>query len=324
MQSVSFEAWILQIMLSEILDVPTTIELGTREGRLNFYDPDAPFDYGVPVDFDSLRRAAEAPDGDCSLVVRSRDGDGDGGGEYRSCSHVIPEVWSSLVTAREMFHEGLIEAPQGLGAIGHQAWTVPRVTLERDPTLGTYHGLAGELNRRKLADRFLRPTTWRDYCAEVSATNCIVPDGVARRPPHSAANGTDDEELAMFSEGAYTGHFRRTAKNDCDKNPETCTGHIVRELLLAMSATAQISRPKTPILIKDALLVFSPLFSPSLRCTLNGRSTTRTDGRASSSSRHTTSTSPSRATARSPDRTGTHTRRWSGSGGPRTPPARTS
>lgn len=93
--------------------------------------------------------------------------------------------------------------------------------MERDPTLGTYIGLQGEHNRKNLAERFKRPTTWKQYCEEVSVTNCSVEDGVASRPPR-----TEGEESSMFAEGLYTGHFRPTKKNDCDINNSTCSGHI--------------------------------------------------------------------------------------------------
>jgi len=42
-----FSSWIMQIVLSELLDVPTTIETGKpdTEASLNFYDPALRFSY---------------------------------------------------------------------------------------------------------------------------------------------------------------------------------------------------------------------------------------------------------------------------------------
>lgn len=82
-------------------------------------------------------------------------------------------------------------------------------------------GLAGELNRKKLSERFLRPTSWNDYCTEVSSSNCQVDDGIASRPPVSQT-----EEESFFAAGSYTGYFRATDKNNCDLNPHSCTGHF--------------------------------------------------------------------------------------------------
>jgi hypothetical protein len=92
---------------------------------------------------------------------------------------------------------------------------------EQDPSLFSYLGLQGEENRRKLAELFLRPTTWKDYCEQVSPTRCLVPDQVAAQGPQD-----EWENDRMFVQGLYTGHFRKTEENDCDKYPLNCTGHI--------------------------------------------------------------------------------------------------
>jgi 7 transmembrane sweet-taste receptor of 3 GCPR len=99
---------------------------------------------------------------------------------------------------------------------------IPKFTAEQDPTLLSYIGMQGENNRQKLADAFLRPTLWIDYCSEVSSNNCSTPDGVAERAPE------DEEESNMFFlEGLFTGHFRMTDVGNCTLNPTTCTGHVV-------------------------------------------------------------------------------------------------
>jgi hypothetical protein len=143
-----------------------------------------------------------------------------------SCAHVVAEVWE---THRAMFHEmqadNVIEPLTSMGAVGYQGWHIPRYTGANDPTLFTYLGLAGEQNRRKLAETFLRPTSWKEYCDFVSLDQCQTPDSVSSRAPQD--DGVADETDRYFLQGLYTGHFRATEKNDCDSNPTTCTGHIV-------------------------------------------------------------------------------------------------
>lgn len=101
-------------------------------------------------------------------------------------------------------------------------WWIPKVLATEDPTLTSYFGLSGQNNRRKIAELFKRPTTWGDYCEFISANNCAAEDETATRAP------TDEEESGRyFAEGLFKGYFRATEKNDCDANPNTCTGHIV-------------------------------------------------------------------------------------------------
>ena len=101
---------------------------------------------------------------------------------------------------------------------------VTRFSLDRDPSLAGHFGLAGEEHRAKLAERFKRPMTWGTYCRALSSTNCTVADGVATRPP--ATNETD-EAGQYFLEGAYTGFFNATEKNDCCEGKCNCTGHFM-------------------------------------------------------------------------------------------------
>lgn len=206
-----FGVWILQILLGEILDVPTTVESGTADVNLNLYEISSSFGYGgIISDFEALKTGFENKD--CTKLTPRRQGD-----DYRSCSHVIPEYWAN-------------DLPKGndhlelhdLGCLTSADWFVPKFTAERDSTLVSYFGLSGEHNRRKLADAFHRPTTWEDYCQYVSRDNCTTSDGVATRPP-----ADETERASYFVEGEYIGHFRATEKNDCDRNPDTCTGHIM-------------------------------------------------------------------------------------------------
>ena len=98
--------------------------------------------------------------------------------------------------------------------------SVTKFTAEADPTILNLHGLQGEANRRKLAETFKRPTTWKDYCELVSTNNCTDPDDVAQRPPQ------DESEFdRMHVKDLYTGYFRATESNDCDNHPTTCSAH---------------------------------------------------------------------------------------------------
>ena len=49
-------------MLSEVLDVPTTIETGEPDLNINFYDPAGRFDYGIGYYMEGLDRASQVID----------------------------------------------------------------------------------------------------------------------------------------------------------------------------------------------------------------------------------------------------------------------
>ena len=89
----------------------------------------------------------------------------------------------------------------------------------------SFFGLKGEANREKLANTFNTPTSWGDYCAEVSLTNCTSEDNVAKRSPSD-----ESEAASYFGKDLYTGYFRQLEKNNCTIHPETCNGHFVNGL----------------------------------------------------------------------------------------------
>ena len=91
-ESITFEAWILQIILSELLDVPTTIEAGSYEGSLNFYHPDAPMEYGIPLSDNEALKFAHGV-GDCRLANK------DSADSYEACAHFDPERWTGAYKA---------------------------------------------------------------------------------------------------------------------------------------------------------------------------------------------------------------------------------
>ena len=250
-ESVFFEAWILQILLSEMLEVPVTVETGVADKNVDLYNRQARMGYGTSNDWDAMRTSHQIKD--CRKLKESPDYLEN----YVPCFHVVPEVWTGHKENLDALKDdGIIEPPSGLGAIGGQGWYIPRFTAERDPTLLTYIGIQGEENRAKLAATFLRPTTWEDYCLYESISGCEVPDGVAVRPPK------DEEENELYFAGDdFTGYFRNTTQNDCgDGNSKNCTGHIVDYPCGWSSFVGQVS----VMIHKTAIFQFpNKIFSPN-------------------------------------------------------------
>ena len=135
-------------------------------------------------------------------------------------SQVWPTQHLRLAKLREE-KPHVAEAPVGLGVIGQQSWFIPLWTAKRNSSLAHYEGLAGEANRATLADTFKRPTTWKDYCDEVSITKCVEPDAHASRRPSNA----DEEVMYYHGWDTFKGYFRKTEENDCVNNTK-CTGHF--------------------------------------------------------------------------------------------------
>ncbi|GFH47769.1 hypothetical protein CTEN210_04244 [Chaetoceros tenuissimus] len=206
-------AWIYQIILSEILHVPVTLEFGhdvdsniqpAKEAG-SFYDEFDRFVYASSAyPFEYLQEATRV-DGKCSATD-----------EF--CAHVLPEVWSGAdAQIQEHIQAGNILYDEKNGFFGGIGFYVPLLTVERDWTLATHHGLK---DRLKLADRFKTPTTFGEYCEDISSSNCTS-DLFAKRPPID-----EEEKSKYFIENVYSGFFRTTFDNDCSVN-ENCVGHFV-------------------------------------------------------------------------------------------------
>lgn len=130
-ESAMFYGWILQILLSEVLDVPATIDTGPGGGALSFYDVENSFAYPKKANnFDALYKANEV--GDCR----------NSGGE--SCAHMLTEVWQGK---REL-NESAVER-EGNGMVGHVGWFINTFAAKKDASLTHYFGLIGEENRQK-------------------------------------------------------------------------------------------------------------------------------------------------------------------------------
>jgi hypothetical protein len=100
-ESIVYEAWILQVVLSELLDVPTTIETGSFDGSLNFYHPEAPLQYGSTVldtTFDAALHQAYAVQ-DCRRLGQQQQQHNQ---EYIPCAHILPERWKGTRQKRRL------------------------------------------------------------------------------------------------------------------------------------------------------------------------------------------------------------------------------
>ena len=179
----------------------------------------------------------------------------------------MPEVWKGQYDNIAMYEaKNIIEPSSGSGGVGKFSWYIPKFTAERNPLLLSYFGMTtntttitatfntttgtttyntttmdAEENalgtRRLLAETFLRPQTWNDFCLYVSTDNCTTPYYdeekrlIASSPPSLPDNNNnndndDDDGNKYFVSGSYHGHFAPTDDNDCVTNPTTCTGHI--------------------------------------------------------------------------------------------------
>ena len=82
----------MQIILSEVLNVPATTETGRANQNNNFYNRKNKMDFGMSDlddNYDSFQNAFDAEGGDCTIYNA---GDND---KYDSCAHVMPELWNS-------------------------------------------------------------------------------------------------------------------------------------------------------------------------------------------------------------------------------------
>eukprot|EP00980_Cylindrotheca_fusiformis_P013491 scaffold3448_cov92-Cylindrotheca_fusiformis.AAC.1 len=206
-----FFSWICQIFLSEILHVPATVGVGEAKELSSFYSDSLtlPNADSSTYSWDAIRSANKAG-GNCK-------------GIEKDCVHFIPDVWLGQRQRWEQeYNDGQLDYLDGNGQVGKTSWYIPLFTALRHPFALTYLGLTD--NRQQLAEIFKRPTTWIDYCQDVSTTNCSVPDEYASRYPESKS-----EQSKYYYPDGYTGYFRDTAKNNCTgaENSQTCTGHIV-------------------------------------------------------------------------------------------------
>jgi 7 transmembrane sweet-taste receptor of 3 GCPR/C2 domain len=215
-----FLAWIYQILLMEVVGVPATVGLTAEDtpfGSFYAVANDVPYLAAPGMSYLALDNAARQ---------KRQYGSHDCLGTKENCAHLLPDVWG--IDYHPFVRNNSFEPAIANGQIAKQSLYIPALTAQTYPELTSLYGLRGEPNRRKLAEIFKRPTTWGDYCQNISTNKCSAFDNTttwddvpAVRPPET------EKEAAMYhSEGLYTGFFRATAKNDCDVNTN-CTGHVV-------------------------------------------------------------------------------------------------
>lgn len=194
--------------------MPTTVGLTTGEvtSRSSFYSLENTFEYSrTAYPYWALGKANDVLDSNCSKT-------------NEDCCNVLPEIWAT--DFQEVIQNSTADPPIANGQIAKMSFYIPKFTAEEYPSLAIYYGYQGEANRKFLADTFKRPTTWQQYCDEVSNSRCAAADETAQRPPDF--NSTDDERSMYFKEGLFNGYFRATEKNDCaGEKSTTCTGHYV-------------------------------------------------------------------------------------------------
>ena len=81
------QAWILQIILSELMGVPSTIETGEKDQSLEFYNIDSAMGDGGAFHYHALRMGNEVVD--CTLVKDNS--------EYTACAHIMSEIWDDRI-----------------------------------------------------------------------------------------------------------------------------------------------------------------------------------------------------------------------------------
>jgi len=112
-------SWMMQIILSEILNVPATTETGRANENNNFYNRMMKTDFGMSDlddNYDSFQNAFDAEGGDCTIY---KGGDND---KYVSCAHVMPELWNTEPMMLEKSNAGVVEVPRNSGGIGTRGW----------------------------------------------------------------------------------------------------------------------------------------------------------------------------------------------------------
>ena len=150
-ESAIFYAWIIQIFLSEFLQVPASVGMSPEDTHLaSFYNPEGVMSWSsAAYTFDEVETANKY-NGRCDLTDKP-------------CVHIMPEVWIGQEKRwREAVLDGHIDQVIDDGQIGKISWYIPKYTAQRFPEFSTYHGLAD--NRELLASVFKTPTTFEEYC----------------------------------------------------------------------------------------------------------------------------------------------------------------
>jgi len=218
-------AWLYQILLMEVARVPATVGLTTRgTPESSFYASSfgrgLPFSKSTLYPYEALKIGNQVYD--CSSEP------------YEECANIFPEVWPGQRNNPEylqLVEDHVVEPSSENGVIGRVGLYMPFKTLKAYPQFASWVGLQGNMSRRLLASIFKRPTTWGDYCQQVSPSKCSSNESAAfweGDPMVAAARYPEADEFNLYiKEGVYRGHFRYTEENNCTAHPDNCTGHVV-------------------------------------------------------------------------------------------------
>jgi hypothetical protein len=124
-ETIFFNAWLVQILLSELLGVPTTLEPGVPKIRINFYETTGAVEYGFLQNEKAILNADKYTD---CRAVRERnqeilllDDEEAMIEQYLPCEHYIPEFWSvDGEWAKNSVYNGTIEPTDELGVLARE------------------------------------------------------------------------------------------------------------------------------------------------------------------------------------------------------------
>jgi hypothetical protein len=124
-ESIFFNAWLVQILLSEVLGVPTTLEPGSPNVRIAFYESTGAVEYGIlqhEKAFDNADRFT-----DCSVLLEQNrevmllEDKAAADKLYQPCAHVVPEFWDSEGEwALTSVNNGTMEPTDELGVLARE------------------------------------------------------------------------------------------------------------------------------------------------------------------------------------------------------------
>lgn len=120
-ESAFIVSWMMQIIYSELLGVPSTIETGVLNKNLNFYDETNRMDFGKANEYKMLQNAYDAPEGDCS-IYNDANKKATGDDDYTPCAHVVMDVWAEHTEYLELREKEVAEVSLFAGTIAHQGW----------------------------------------------------------------------------------------------------------------------------------------------------------------------------------------------------------
>ena len=205
-------AWIYQIVLSEVYQVPATLvgqDNPLDNAALSFY-ASAPettqqqhyyyYHANQPYDWDALEMTNLLEEGDCRHADPFR----------LPCAHVMPQIWSHVrweqavrdqtIIAEDTAHDNNNNA-NGMMMMGTTGLYIAAQTARVYPELVSHWGLR-DATPHQMARIFRPPTTWGDYCQLISSNVCRQADAVAFRAPR-----TTEEAVRYYEPGLFTGYF---------------------------------------------------------------------------------------------------------------------